>query len=130
MKAIIQTVVREFVDAGVLKEEHSGDLEIYMEGSPDVGSTYADCVSATTKDIIRLKLHQCVESTQTRQALRDLFIQNPKEYQMISSGNDKLTGFFVGRAMKILGRNYDPKKVGLRLAEMIAEDKMKWWFEC
>lgn len=128
MKATIQQIVNEFVDAGVVYDEVS--LQVSLENNPFVGDNYSDCLAHVTTVMIKDGLYVCTESTPTRQAIRDLFVEHYKEHQMLSSGNDKLSGFFVGRAMKILGRSYDPKKVGLRLAEMSAEDKMKWWFEC
>jgi len=112
-------VIMEFIDSEVMNQDYAKSLYRLVDLESN-NFTYPEQVSYITLLMLKQGLYNKFESTPIRQALRDLFDQNPVEYNKLKSGDSKLTGFFVGRSMKI-SKNFNPKDVQKRIAEMIEE---------
>ena len=122
---MIKSILTEFLTSNVITEQNLESLLGFSYSSTE----YVDLFSEITLTMLRTDNYIHGESTVTRQTLRDLFEANPVEYGKLKSGDAKLSGFFIGRAMKSLGPNYNPKNVGLVITEMIKEENIKQVWE-
>ena len=129
---MVADVLKEFLDAGVITPQHYDTLNdimpMYLMSLSDNGN-YVDVFAEITLRMLQLGQYTCTESTPLRQALRDLFDENPKEYDMLKSGNPKMTGFFMGRVFKKVGQIYNPKDVQDKMGEMAIEDSTNHFWE-
>jgi Asp-tRNA(Asn)/Glu-tRNA(Gln) amidotransferase B subunit len=123
---MVAKVLKEFLDAGVITPQHYDSLNDTMPMS--VGN-YVDVFTEITLKMLQLGQYICAESTPLRQALRDLFNENPKEWELLKSGNPKMNGFFMGRVFKKVGQIYNPKDVQDKMSEMAAEDNVIHFWE-
>lgn len=137
IRSMIKTYISQFVDAGVLTKENGERLweligapsDLYNEyNSVQICKDSSYTFSFVTLMMLKHNLATYSESTPVRQAVRDLFDANPVEYKKLIGGDPKLTGFFVGRTMKINPR-FNPKEVQQRISQMIQEDKQPNFWE-
>jgi Asp-tRNA(Asn)/Glu-tRNA(Gln) amidotransferase B subunit len=134
---MISTILEEFISSEVLREDQYCELwdlfdcELISKYSifPNTIPDYVEVLSYVTTMMLKHNLHTCTESTPLRQALRDLFNENPKEFDLLKSGNPKMTGFFMGRVFKKVGQIYHPKDVQDKMTEMIAEETVIHFWE-
>ena len=127
---MISEVLEEFIAAGVLTTENYDAL--WNTFSPEditafstLGSNilvYSEVVAYVTLQMLKHNLATYTESSPIRQALSDLFVAHPLEYIKLMGGDQKLAGFFMGRAMKV-NKAFNPKDIQKRIAEMVAEEK-------
>jgi Asp-tRNA(Asn)/Glu-tRNA(Gln) amidotransferase B subunit len=120
-------IVKEFIHHGILSEDNALILVGHLLPDP-IPLTYPEGVAMVTLSMLRHNLATYTESSPIRQALADLFVENPKEHQKLVGGDQKLAGFFMGRVMKV-SKNFNPKDVQKRIAEMVDEEKQTYEWE-
>lgn len=127
---MVEKVLTEFLDAGVITPQHYDNLNDTMPMSIIQNGNYVEVFTDITRIMLQLEQYTCTESTPLRQALRDLFNENPKEFDLMKFGNPKMTGFFMGRVFKKVGQIYNPKDVQDKMAEMVVEETtIHFWEE-
>ena len=121
-------ILNEFVEADVMTINQANELQKIVAPivAPD---DYVDRFSLIVTMMLRHKMYIPRESTVTRQALRELFDANQNEYKKLVAGEPKLVGFFIGRAVSMLGKQYNPKDIQARIAEMVEEEKQTFYWE-
>ena len=121
-------ILNEFVEADVMTISQANELQKIVAPivAPD---DYVDRFSLIVTMMLKHKMYTPRESTMTRQALRDLFDSNQTEYKKLVAGEPKLVGFFIGRAIATLGKNYNPKDIQARIMEMVEEEKQTYYWE-
>lgn len=134
---MLSNIVEDFISSGVLRRDQYDELwdifdttlisqySIMKNNTPN----YEDVFVYVTTMMLKHNLHNCTESTPLRQALRDLFNENPKEFDLMKSGNPKMTGFFMGRVFKKVGQIYNPKDVQDKMSEMVVEETTTHFWE-
>jgi Asp-tRNA(Asn)/Glu-tRNA(Gln) amidotransferase B subunit len=129
---MVTKVLKEFLDAGVITPQHYDTLNdimpMHLMSLIDNGN-YVEVFTEITLKMLQLGQYICAESTPLRQALRDLFNENPKEWELLKSGNPKMNGFFMGRVFKKVGQIYNPKDVQDKMSEMVAEENVIHFWE-
>jgi len=123
---MVAKVLKEFLDAGVITPQHYDCLNDTM---PIHNGDYVEVFTEITLMMLQLGQYIYAESTPLRQALRDLFNENPKEWELLKSGNPKMNGFFMGRVFKKVGQIYNPKDVQDKMSEMAAEENVIHFWE-
>ena len=66
-------------------------------------------------------LKQISDSGEIEKLVADVLAQNPDQVQQFKDGNEKVIGFFVGRAMQASGGKANPKQVNEILREKLKE---------
>ncbi len=69
----------------------------------------------------RLGLRSLSDTGMLDEAIRSAFVKNPKEYQRLAGGEDKLVGFFMGQVMKETSGKGEPRKVQERIRVLLRE---------
>jgi len=134
---MISNILEEYISSGVIRRDQYDELwdlfdaKLISEYSifPNTNPDYVEVFSYVTTIMLKHNIHNCVESTPLRQALRDLFNENPKEWELLKSGNPKMTGFFMGRVFKKVGQIYNPKDVQDKMSEMVTEENVIHFWE-
>jgi Asp-tRNA(Asn)/Glu-tRNA(Gln) amidotransferase B subunit len=134
---MLSDILEDFISSGVLRKDQYNELwdlfdtaliskySISQNNTPN----YEEVFVYITTMMLKHNLHNCTESTPLRQALRDLFNENPKEFDLMKSGNPKMTGFFMGRVFKKVGQIYNPKDVQDKMSEMVVEETTTHFWE-
>ncbi|MFW5959962.1 MAG: Asp-tRNA(Asn)/Glu-tRNA(Gln) amidotransferase GatCAB subunit B, partial [Chitinivibrionales bacterium] len=69
--------------------------------------------------IEEMGLKQISETSELRSVVEKLVADNPNEAERLRNGEKKLTGFFVGQAMKATKGKGNPKEINKLLSELI-----------
>ncbi len=91
--------------------------------SAKAAKTVVNAIEEQDKDpeklIEELGLSQISDSSELEGVVKKLIEDNPDEAQRLKDGDKKLTGFFVGQAMKATKGKGNPKEINRLLAELL-----------
>jgi aspartyl-tRNA(Asn)/glutamyl-tRNA(Gln) amidotransferase subunit B len=64
-------------------------------------------------------MQQVSDTNALETILRDILTRSPAEVERFKAGDKKLTGFFVGQAMKATSGSGNPKEINALLAKLL-----------
>ena len=74
-------------------------------------------------EIVKEKnLLQVRDESSLKDMVLEVFNENPKEFERLKNGEDKLIGFFVGQVMKKTKGRADPKVVNRIIRENVKQN--------
>jgi len=96
--------------------------------SASAGKKILTAVEETGKNpqtlVEELGLTQVSDSSQLQPIMEKIFADNPSEVQRLKAGDDKLTSFFVGQAMKASKGKANPKEINRIIGELLKKENV------
>jgi len=132
---MIFQILDEFITVGVVSQDQADKIidlsrqNLNVEELSEMFYEYVPTMCHVVEIMLKHNLYKCTESTPLRQALRDLFNENTKEWELLKSGNPKMNGFFMGRVFKKVGQIYNPKDVQDTMTNMVTEETTTYFWE-